>query len=150
MLPSTAEALRLLSLEKPSLVVAVGDRTSKSLAEAGVKVSLYIVDGRVERKPFKAFKLPVSRTIKVRNPAGTLSLEALETMRKIFERLAEPLAILVEGEEDLLTLAVLAYAPLGTLVFYGQPGEGLVAVKVNGEKRDYAMSIIEAMPEVEV
>ncbi|MHC1564640.1 MAG: DUF359 domain-containing protein, partial [Candidatus Hecatellaceae archaeon] len=38
----------------------------------------------------------------------------------------------------------------GSLVFYGQPGEGLVAVKVNGEKREKALSVIGAMPEGEV
>jgi len=114
-----------------------------------VKVSLYMADGKVEREAFQPPNVPAGKTLKVRNPAGTISLEALEAVKEALKG-GEAVLLLVEGEEDLLALAAIAYAPEGSLVFYGQPGEGLVAVKVNGEKREKALSVIEAMPEGEV
>jgi uncharacterized protein (UPF0218 family) len=47
----------------------------------------------------------------------------------------KPARILVDGEEDLLGLAVLAFAPDGSVMFYGQPGEGMVAVRIDEQAR---------------
>lgn len=149
LLRSLNEALRLIAEAKPPKIVAVGDVTSRDLSKAGVKTTLYVVDGKVERETFQPLSLPASKTLRVRNPAGTISFEALGAVREALEG-DETLLLLVEGEEDLLALAAIAYAPEGSLVFYGQPGEGLVAVKVNGEKRKKALSVIGAMPEGEV
>ena len=41
----------IIESEKPPLVVAVGDYTSRILSENDVDVNLYIIDGRIERKP---------------------------------------------------------------------------------------------------
>lgn len=39
--------------------------------------------------------------------------------------------ILVDGEEDLAVLPCILTAPSGSLVLYGQPGEGLVVCEVD-------------------
>ncbi|RLI25998.1 MAG: hypothetical protein DRO52_03185, partial [Candidatus Hecatellales archaeon] len=149
--PSLTEALRFLVEVKPPRVVAVGDRVSQDLSRAGVKVNLYLVDGKIERKALQPPSLPAQKTLKVRNPAGTISFEALEAIKEVLESEAGgSIVLLVEGEEDLLALPAIAYAPEGSLVFYGQPGEGVVAVKVNGEKREKALTFMEAMPVGEV
>jgi len=57
--------------------------------------------------------------------------------------------MVVEGEEDLLTLVVMVTAPLGSLVVYGQPNEGLVLVEVNGEAREKACLFLENMIEAD-
>ena len=149
LLKNMDEALNLISREKPPLIVAVGDVTAKVLAEAGVKVAIYVTDGKVERKASEPLSLQIEKLSRVRNPPGTISLEAAEALKKALASGRKTL-IMVEGEEDLLTLVAVAYAPDGALVFYGQPGEGLVAVKVNGEKRKYALSILDSMIEAEV
>ena len=149
LLKSSGEALSLIAGEKPPLVVVVGDVTSRVISEAKPENVVYIVDGRVERKASEPLSVKAGRLLRVRNPPGTISFEAAEALKKALASGGSTL-IMVDGEEDLLALAALAYAPEGSLVFYGQPGEGLVAVKVNGEKRKYALSILDLMVEAEV
>ena len=43
--------------------------------------------------------------------------------------------IVVDGEEDLATLPAILYAPLGSVVIYGQPNEGSVLVNVTSEMK---------------
>jgi len=47
----------------------------------------------------------------------------------------EPVRIFVDGEEDLAVIPACEFAPTGSLVLYGQPREGVVAVEVTEEKR---------------
>jgi len=125
-------------------VIAVGDQSSKALLAAGGAAHVYIFDGRTQRKRTTHPKPLVKELIKVKNPAGMLTGEAREAVRRSVGR-SEAVSIYVDGEEDLLALAAVLYAPLGSLVLYGQPGEGLVAVKVNKEKKDLVKSIINRM-----
>ena len=67
----------------------------------------------------------------------TLLKEALRQKQRV--------KIVVDGEEDLLALVALLHAPLNALVVYGQPYEGIVAVKVTKRKRQEARRIMEAM-----
>ena len=53
--------------------------------------------------------------------------------------------MLVEGEEDLLTLVAVLKAPENSLVVYGQPHEGVVAVKVDKAIKEGIRKIIAAM-----
>jgi uncharacterized protein (UPF0218 family) len=56
-----------------------------------------------------------------------------------------PVRIIVTGEEDLLVLPVAIYAPDNSVIFYGQPNEGLVMVLVTEEIRNKAKSILDSM-----
>ncbi len=51
----------------------------------------------------------------------------------------------MEGEEDLLVLPLLAEMPLGSVIAYGQPHEGLVVVTVSEERRDWARRFLNRM-----
>jgi len=51
----------------------------------------------------------------------------------------------IKGEEDLLTLPAVLFAPLDSVVCYGQPGKGMVLVKVTEEKKRGALKIAEKM-----
>jgi uncharacterized protein (UPF0218 family) len=53
--------------------------------------------------------------------------------------------VVVDGEEDLLVLVAVLYAPVGGLVVYGQPGEGVVVVRVTDAKRAEALGILKGM-----
>jgi len=39
------------------------------------------------------------------------------------------------GEEDLATIPAVVYAPIGSIVIYGQPKEGVVLIKVTPETK---------------
>lgn len=89
-------------------------------------------------------KLPTVRCVNVENPAGTLTQEAVDVVRKALKSKGSTY-IRVRGEEDLLTLAAVAYAPHNALVIYGQPDEGVVAVKVNQQMKSQVKKLIDEM-----
>ncbi len=74
-----------------------------------------------------------------------------ELLQKVFEIISEAFEkkdstkIFVDGEEDLITLAVITTAPNGTLVVYGQPGEGMVFVEVDDDIKDKVNNFLEEM-----
>ena len=133
----------IIEFDEPKLVVAVGDYTSKKLRDVDVRVNLYIVDGKVERKATELFKPEGLRVVRVVNEAGTLNPEAVKTLHKLLrgKELRETV-LMVEGEEDLLTLAAILSAPDQTIIVYGQPGKGSVVVKVDDRVRDLALNIL--------
>jgi uncharacterized protein (UPF0218 family) len=55
--------------------------------------------------------------------------------------------VMVDGEEDLLTLVAVLSAPEHALVVYGQPHRGIVVVKVTEETRERMRRIVDAMEE---
>ena len=85
-------------------------------------------------------------TVRVKNEAGTISEEAVEAIKRAIKD-KESVRIEVEGEEDLLGLPAMLYAPDGWYVLYGQPNEGLVAVEVNEKSKALAEKFLEMMKE---
>jgi uncharacterized protein (UPF0218 family) len=69
--------------------------------------------------------------VRVINPAGTLTPE----LYNIFETIKIPAKIIVEGEDDLATLPAVLTAPIGSIVAYGQPNEGMILVEVDEQKK---------------
>lgn len=126
------------------MVVAVGDKVSSTLISLGIKAKLYIYDEKTKRTFSEKTKTPVEQVVLVKNPAGTLTDESLEAIKKALES-ETSVAIKVEGEEDLLTLPVILYAPLNSLVVYGQPDEGVVLVRVTNERKKFVENIIRKM-----
>lgn len=134
----------LVSEEKPAMIVSVGDVVSENMAKHGILAHLAIVDNRVMRQPREPVVLKVDQTIHVKNPSGTITDEAWLAVKETLKQ-KHSVKIVVDGEEDLLTLVALLHAPLNALVVYGQPYEGIVAIKVTQRKRQKARRIIEAM-----
>lgn len=130
--------------EHPSKIVAVGDRVSKNLVENGVFPQLSIVDNKVMRRKIRPVILVADETFYVRNPRGTITNEAFAEIQRAL-RHKRRVKIVVDGEEDLLALVVVLYAPKNSFVVYGQPREGIVVVKVTEEKREEAAEILKAM-----
>jgi len=134
----------LISEEKPAMTISVGDVVSENMAKHDILTHLAIVDNRVMRQPREPVVLKVNQTIHVKNPAGTITDEAWLAVKDALKQ-EHSVKIVVDGEEDLLALVALLHAPLNALVVYGQPYEGIVAVKVTQRKRQKARRIVEAM-----
>jgi uncharacterized protein (UPF0218 family) len=124
-------------------VVAVGDATSETLFYFSLKPDIYVIDGKEQRSVRQPPSLEARNEIKVKNPPGFISEEAFKAILKAAS-LEKPVRIVVEGEEDLLALVFLATYPSTSVLFYGQPNEGIVAVKV-GSCREKAVYILEKM-----
>src|SRR5713226_3333305 len=118
---------------QPRRITAVGDVVSRETLVAGITVNLRIIDHISMRRPTAAFNLKISKTYRVKNPAGVITLEAQEAL------------IVVEGEEDLLALPCIVESPNNSLVLYGQPSKGLVVVDTNSKAKDEASLILSRM-----
>ena len=137
----------IIAKEKPSMMISVGDRVSRNLAEFHLNPKLSIIDNKCMRKRIDPQESNAERAVHVSNPEGTITEEAVAAIRVSFETDKE-FQIIVDGEEDLLTLIAVIYAPVKSLVVYGQPREGIVIVRVTPEKKAEAMDFLKAMKNV--
>ena len=128
----------------PKMVITVGDRVTETVGELGRNPDIQVVDGVERRKRREPPKVPYSRLVEVENPAGTLTQGAIDGMREAFGG-SKPVRVLVEGEEDLMTILAVAMAPASAVVFYGQPGEGVVAIRVDGVTKSRNREILARM-----
>ena len=130
--------------ENPPCIISVGDTVSKNLSDSGFFPKLSIIDNLAMRKNIQPVLLKADRTVHTRNPQATITDEAIEAVR---QALSSPnrVRIVVEGEEDLLTLIAVLYAPENSYVIYGQPHEGIVMVKVTKEKKQEVSMLLNAM-----
>lgn len=133
---TTAAAVEHIKKMRPVKLFAVGDTVVAELLGAGLKPDLIVVDFKVKRAPAddetrRAIEAYEIHTVRVRNPAGTLTPE----LYNIFETIKIPAKIIVDGEDDLATLPAVLTAPIGSIVAYGQPNEGMVLVEVDDQKK---------------
>jgi uncharacterized protein (UPF0218 family) len=135
----------IVDREKPSRVIAVGDTVSRNLHVDGINAQLSITDSRSLRRRIPPAVLePRKVVLHVRNPRGTITEEAMSMVREAL--LSEDhIHIVVDGEEDLLTLAAVLLAPDNAFVVYGQPHEGVVVVKATAEKKAEAEKLLDSM-----
>ena len=139
---------RIISQTQPGRVAAVGDVVSRETLIVGIAVNLRILDHISMRRPTAALNLKVRKTYHVKNPAGVITLEAWETIRRSMKD--EEALIVVEGEEDLLALPCIAESPNNSLVLYGQPSKGLVVVEIGPRVKTEAGLILNRMTREEV
>jgi len=138
------EIKNLVEAEKPLLIISVGDVVSRNLHESNLNPQLTIIDN-VSLRNLKMHKeLPVKRTVYVKNPQGTITYEAIHAVKEALEKKGHT-HIVVEGEEDLLVLIAVIYAPINSFVVYGQPYLGVVVVKVTSEKKAQARAFLNEM-----
>lgn len=127
-------------------VITVGDVSTQKFNQAKAGQFLSIVDFRVKReKKFDrlsdlGFEDEIE-TITVENPAGLITPELFDSVRKSMQT-SKKKVILVEGEEDLSFLPVMLLAPLGFSVYYGQPDQGLVEVLVTEENKEKVHDLV--------
>lgn len=132
-----------ITAHKDAICITVGDVTTETVFYCGVQPSLVVVDLHVERKPYRslsAYKLPKKYEIlHLQSGPGFISKMAIRAISvwKSGIRLRKRVAMIVEGEEDLLVLPIVVAAPIGSVVYYGSPPisgtEGLVEVVVTEE-----------------
>lgn len=134
----------LVDREKPSKIVSVGDVVSENMSKHDISPHLMILDNKVMREAITPILVKADQTLHLENPAGTLTDQAWTTVQESL-RQAERTKIVVDGEEDLLTLVAVLCAPEKSLVVYGQPKEGIVVMKVTSQTKETVRRIVEAM-----
>jgi cytidyltransferase-like protein len=135
-------------------VVTVGDVATKTFLERDLHPRIAIIDFVVERK--RRYENPTDIgfsgdevIIKPHNPAGMITTSLLKAIQRAFvEKSEKTVIIVVSGEEDLAVLPVLLFAPLGYDIFYGQPGRGIVKVRILEEQKESAHALIHKLENV--
>jgi GTP-dependent dephospho-CoA kinase len=133
-------------------IITVGDRSTERLVSFNIFPNLAIIDG-VERRQEKdtimgdnmtGLKTKNFAKISCINPAGTITIDALDKIRHVLTG-EKDVILRVIGEEDLLTLPACYFAPNDSLVCYGQPLEGLVLIKVNDSIKRKAKELMKSI-----
>lgn len=137
--PRRVRLLRAIS--GVELFVTIGDATTSIFEGHGITPHLAIVDGNEKRLPRPLPTTNSNTTISVVNRAGTISTQSLDAIREAITS-KPPVRIQVRGEEDLLTLPVIASFPENTVVFYGQPNKGMIFVPITRKKREFARQLL--------
>lgn len=108
----------------------MGDRVTETMQELGRTPDVQVVD-EVERRVRRAAPdVPYVTLFRAANPAGTITFGAIRAIELAFAS-EKPSRVLIDGEEDLLALPAVDSAPLGSSLYYGQPGVGVVLVEVD-------------------
>ncbi|WEU39717.1 MAG: GTP-dependent dephospho-CoA kinase family protein [Candidatus Odinarchaeum yellowstonii] len=137
--------LNELDKYQPVKIISVGDVVTESLLKNRITPDLYIIDGKTLRNEFKS-TLISECNLKIINKPGTINSTAWTVIKSCLEQTGKK-GLLVEGEEDLLVLPSVILAPLGAVVLYGQPNEGVVIIKVDLETKTTVKKILDLMEE---
>jgi pantetheine-phosphate adenylyltransferase len=122
-------------------IVTIGDRTTDVVLKQGILMHTAVIDGQTRRQPYpyeseqmKVFLF--APAIRIQSGPGYIAKDALDVIKAwslTLDSIQTPYVIRVDGEEDLLTLPMIYFSPIGAVIYYGQPDEGVVRVEINDE-----------------
>lgn len=136
--PSITEAKDYLksSLAETGILISIGDVTTQNMLNADIIPDIAIIDNKIERHISQNEIYYGNITLKAENPPGTITDDLQKKIEKAFNLVKKSrVLIIVEGEEDLAVIPCVTIAPSGSVVFYGQPGEGVVLCEVDKAKK---------------
>jgi hypothetical protein len=108
-----------------------------------MRPDVIIVDNLEKREKAAQFGYSAEHTFRTQNRAGTIESGAWQIIVEAVRQGNS--VVLVDGEEDLLALPAVLSSPDKSLVVYGQPGVGIVLVRVNAEKKKDISELVEQM-----
>jgi pantetheine-phosphate adenylyltransferase len=119
----------------------VGDIVLETFLNAGWDFNLGIFDGKNNREEYvsEAFSTEQIK-ISVDNPASQISSTAIADLKPLLQENAQ--LIQVNGEEDLLAVALVLLVPLQSTIYYGQQNEGMVEMVVTAELKEKFYSVL--------
>ena len=138
------EFKQMIRAKEPSLIISVGDALSRALVENNIFPKVMVIDYKIMRAPSSPFVTEDYETMRLRNIQGTISEDAWIVVASAIKH-KNKVKVVVEGEEDLLTLVSVLEAPEKALVVYGQPREGMVVVEVTSQKKNEINRIVDSM-----
>lgn len=122
--------------------LVVGDTVTKNALKAGCRPRLLVFDCAEKRAETSCPEIPRGYVLReAKSPRSRISFEAWSIIEEALRK-GGGTAIRVRGEEDLLALVVMLYAPQGSIVLYGQPNRGVVYVRVDREVKRRALNVL--------
>jgi uncharacterized protein (UPF0218 family) len=123
-------------------IVAVGDATTDRLVSFGIFPDIAVIDGRVRRSKSSRKIGYDAKEFACSNPPGVVKKEAVQVLVEAIKG-SKRSRIDVDGEEDMLALPLFYLLPIGSVVLYGQPLEGLVVVRITKSKQKEAKDLMD-------
>ncbi|MHA2060199.1 MAG: pantetheine-phosphate adenylyltransferase [Candidatus Ranarchaeia archaeon] len=111
-------------------VIAVGDVITQQLDKQNYQAHIYFIDFKTKREGISKYIPKSEHLLSIRNPPGEITPEAWTTLQIALDTIGSSVVV-VTGEEDLLVLPAILLAPLGSVILYGQPDEGVVLISVD-------------------
>lgn len=133
------------------MIITVGDEVTKMCHQIGIEAHFSIFDFLVQRKQkyFSIQDLGIHGTSNythenVVNPAGSITKDLIDAIESGLRRAINGTEVLlkIDGEDDLGAVPAILLAPLGSVILYGQPGEGVVIVDVTEERKKNLLTIL--------
>lgn len=131
------------------IIITVGDVTTKNFNTMKINQNISVVDLKVARKKkfdtlYELGFLGNEKVLKAENPPGYITSDLLLQIAGLFDFTDKSRVILqIDGEEDLAVLPLVLAAPLYTIIYYGQPKEGLVEVLVTESVKRKAYNFVD-------
>lgn len=139
---------KIITDVKPVMIATVGDEVTKLANAIKLPINLAIFDFLVRRRKkyhsLEHIGLQPNHITTVRNPAGFISNSLVVSIQESYKNYfltGKQQSIKIIGEDDLAGVPVILLAPLGSIVIYGQPKEGIVVVTIT-EKKKYDMQCL--------
>lgn len=128
-------------------LIGVGDVTARVMLEMDVVPDLALIDGQTKRVALDveeevnvdAFPLRVDTS----SPAGVLTPDLLAALEQALKS-DVPCVMMVDGEEDMAPLYIHLLAPLGTMVVFGMPRQGLMVQRTTLAMKERCRTILDA------
>lgn len=149
---------KFIEFLNPIMIVAVGDIIVESLLKEKIDPDIKIIDFKSRRKPIKTTG-PVSSSFPplsgavgspflsppVVNSRGTINFKTADKLRELIQESVinkKKFWLVIDGEEDLMTLPAILFAPLNSLILYGHWQYGIVGVVSTLEMKKKILEII--------
>jgi GTP-dependent dephospho-CoA kinase len=127
-----------------SLLISVGDITTLMLLDKKTQPDIAIVDFVCKRRPINAGQKKEiedfdAKIIELNNPPGQITKGLVEGIdRALGIAKSGKAKIYVRGEEDLAVIPAAMKSPMGTVIVYGQPDDGIVFLKLDSQLKQRA------------
>jgi pantetheine-phosphate adenylyltransferase len=141
------DGTRIPVLSKDTTSISVGDTTTAKLLSWGMQPTLACIDFQAQRQAFDWEKTLWETLVKDRSVSyftsgpGFIGHDVMGAIARWSEHPNQTLFV-IDGEEDLLVLPAILYAPLGTLVYYGQPDKGIIRVLVTSKMKKKVSTLL--------
>ncbi len=142
-------------LDSRNMLFAIGDIIVINLHQQRLPADISVVDHKTRRVPISDIEGKILKKLSAKanilsaeNSPGSIERRTVGVIRKALDAYfltSDKQMIVVDGEEDLLVLPIVALAPLESIVLYGQPDKGVVMIKVTEKKKKEVIHLISNM-----
>jgi uncharacterized protein (UPF0218 family) len=134
-----------LEKTKPPYFATVGDYVTTHILDAGIHPEIAVVDHKIMRRDVDPVEFNCDH-LEAKNPPGTITAQSQGALYSALEY-DNGFRLVVDGEEDLLVLPLMAILPEKSVIVYGQPREGMVVITLTEENKNWARDFMASMEE---